>query len=238
MNDLAVKLINLTKIYQVHHEKPTLIENLFGRGGKEMFIALDNINLEIKKGEKVGIVGCNGSGKTTLLKIISGITTPTRGKVKTWGKLVSLINLNAGFHPELTGQENVYLNGLLMGMSRGETKSKFEEIEAFADIGSFINAPMYTYSEGMKLRLGFSVAVATNPEILVLDEGIGVGDETFRKKSVKKINEMLKSGKTIIVVSHWLDYVKRNCSRIIWLEDKGIKRDGDLSVLEAYKRST
>ena len=140
-NNLAVKLVNISKIYQLHHEKPTLVENIFRKNSREKFVALNNVNLEIKKGEKVGIIGPNGSGKTTLLKIISGIATPNQGKVQTWGKLVSLIDLSAGFHPELTGIENVYQNAMLLGMNRMETKNKLREIADFADIGGFLMHP-------------------------------------------------------------------------------------------------
>lgn len=226
MNDLAIKLTNLTKTYQLHHEKPTLVENIFGRSKRELFTALNGVNLEIKKGEKVGIIGPNGSGKTTLLKLISGITTPTKGSVKIWGKVVSLIDLSAGFHPELTGQENIFLNALLVGMGKEEVKSKYDEIVRFADIGGFIDAPLFTYSSGMRLRLGFSIAVAADPDILILDEGIAVGDEDFQKKSSAKIEEFFRQKKTVIVVSHWLDYLKKHCRRIIVMDNGKITNDG------------
>jgi len=226
MNDLAIKLTNLTKTYQLHHEKPTLVENIFGKSKRELFTALDGINLEIKKGEKVGIIGPNGSGKTTLLKLISGIATPTKGFVKTWGKVVSLIDLSAGFHPELTGQENIFLNALLVGMGREEVRSKFEEIISFADIGNFIDAPLYTYSSGMQLRLGFSIAVAADPDILILDEGIAVGDEDFQKKSSAKIDEFFIQKKTILSVSHWMEYLRSHCSRVIRLNNGILVGDG------------
>jgi len=234
-NNLAVKLVNISKIYQLHHEKPTLVESIFRRGRREKFVALRDINLEIKKGEKIGIIGPNGSGKTTLLKIISGIATPNQGKVQTWGKLVSLIDLSAGFHPELTGIENVYQNAMLLGMNRKETKNKLEEIADFADIGGFFDAPMYTYSDGMKLRLGFSVAIAADPDVLILDEGVAVGDENFQKKSSDKIEEFFKQRKTIIVVSHWLAYMRRNCKRIIWMDEGKILKDGDLGLTKIYE---
>jgi ABC-type polysaccharide/polyol phosphate transport system ATPase subunit len=236
-NNLAVKLINLSKTYQLHHEKPTLMENIFRRNGKEMFTALKEINLEIKRGEKVGIIGSNGSGKTTLLKIISGISTPTKGSIKTWGKLVSLIDLSAGFHPELTGRENIFLNSLLVGMGREEVRKKYNEIVEFADIGDFIDAPLYTYSSGMNLRLGFSIAVAADPDILILDEGLGVGDRDFQKKSANKIEDFFKQKKTIILVSHWLEYLNDHCQRIVWLENGKIKMDGNLKILDKYKRN-
>jgi ABC-type polysaccharide/polyol phosphate transport system ATPase subunit len=236
-NNLAVKLVNISKIYQLHHEKPTLIENIFRKNSREKFVALNNVNLEIEKGDKVGIIGPNGSGKTTLLKIISGIATPNQGKVQTWGKLVSLIDLSAGFHPELTGIENVYQNAMLLGMNRMETKNKLREIADFADIGGFFDAPMYTYSDGMKLRLGFSVAIAAEPDVLILDEGVAVGDENFQKKSSDKIEEFFKQRKTVIVVSHWLAYVGKNCQRVIWMEDSKIKMIGGADrVIRMYQR--
>jgi ABC-2 type transport system ATP-binding protein/lipopolysaccharide transport system ATP-binding protein len=219
MNELAIKLSNITKIYQLHHEKPTLVENIFKKNKKEVFTALSGVNLEIKKGEKVGIIGPNGSGKTTLLKLISGITTPTKGLVKTWGKVVSLIDLSAGFHPDLTGQENIFLNALLVGMDKEEVKSKFKEIVEFADIGGFIDAPLYTYSSGMKLRLGFSISIAANPDILILDEGIAVGDEDFQKKSSEKIEEFFKQKKTILLVSHWMEYLQNHCQKVLLVEN-------------------
>lgn len=234
---LAIKLVNLTKTYQLHHEKPTLVENIFRRSKKELFTALKGVNLEIKKGEKVGIIGPNGSGKTTLLKLISGISTPTKGSVKTWGKLVSLIDLSAGFHPELTGQENIFLNAMLVGMGREEVRSKYSEIVKFADIDGFIDSPLYTYSSGMKLRLGFSIAVAADPDILILDEGISVGDEDFQMKSSKKIDDFYKQRKTILLVSHWMDYLKSHCERVVWIDKGKVKVDGGVEVIKEYCQS-
>ncbi len=225
MNNFAVKLTNVSKKYTLHHEKPTLMENILHRGYNEEFWALKGINLEIKKGERVGILGPNGSGKTTLLEIIAGITTPTEGRVSTVDKLVSLIELEAGFHPDLTGEENIFLNGLLLGMSKDEIRSKLKKIISFADIGQFIDAPMYTFSEGMKLRLGFSVVVHTSPETLVLDEILTIGDRNFRQKSFKKIQEFFSAGKTIIIVSHNLEFLRSSCKRVVWLERGRIKLD-------------
>jgi ABC-type polysaccharide/polyol phosphate transport system ATPase subunit len=234
----AIKLVGLSKVYRLHHEKPTLVENIFKRSKKESFVALEDINLEIMKGEKVGIIGPNGSGKTTLLKLISGISTPTSGTVKTFGKLVSLIDLGAGFHPELTGRENVFLNAMLVGMDREEIKKKYKEIVDFADIGNFIDAPLYTYSSGMQLRLGFSIAVASDPDILILDEGIAVGDENFQKKSTKKIEDFFKQRKTIISVSHWLEYLEKHCSRVMRMEKGAIVDDGKAKeVISRYVKA-
>src|SRR3989344_3026271 len=214
----AVSLINVSKKYIIHHEKPTLVEHLI-KGKKEEFWALKNINLTIKKGEKVGIIGPNGSGKTTLLKIISGITSPTFGKVKTYGNVVSLIDLEAGFHPDLTGYQNIFLNGMILGMKKKEIDEKLKNIIIFADIGRYIDVPLYTYSEGMKLRLGFSIAVHIDPDLLILDESLSAGDANFQKKSYSKIIEFIKKNKTIIVVSHWLNYIKDNCEKVYFMKE-------------------
>lgn len=223
--EIAIQLRQVTKRYILHHEKPTFAEQVLYRKNKEIFTALDAIDLTIYKGQKVGIVGPNGSGKTTLLKLISGITTPTHGQILTQGKVVSLIDLEAGFHPDLTGEENIFLNGLVIGMGKEEIKSRFSEIVAFADIGGFIDAPLYTYSEGMKLRLGFSIAVHANPDILILDEGITAGDSSFQKKSGQKIEEFFAQKKTILVVTHWLDFIRQHCNRIITMEQATIISD-------------
>lgn len=231
---IAIKISNLKKKYVVRHEKPTFIEQIFNRSKKKEFEALKGIDLTIYKGERVGLVGTNGSGKTTLLKIISGIATPTSGKVKTQGKIVSLIELTAGFHPDLTGEENIYLNGIVIGMSREEIKKKYNEIVEFADIGDFIDSPLYTYSDGMKLRLGFSIAIHASPDILVVDEGITVGDKQFQLKSGDKLEEMFRENKTIIVVTHFAGYLEAHCDRIIWINRGKIHEDGGLDVIENY----
>lgn len=232
----VIELSHVTKSYVLHHEKPTFIEQIMKRGKTELFTALDDVSLRIYKGQKVGIIGVNGAGKTTLLKIISGITTPTNGTVKTKGRVISLIELDAGFHPELTGEENIFLNGLIIGMSRCEIEEKFKQIVSFADISEFIDTPLYTYSSGMKLRLGFSIAVHANPDILILDEGIIVGDLDFQQKSSNKINEFFKQKKTILIVSHWLEYLQKEVDRIIYIADHKIKMDGEAeSVLSFYR---
>jgi teichoic acid transport system ATP-binding protein len=233
--NLAVKMENVVKNYRLFHEKATLIENILGKSKKEKFAALKGISLTIRRGEKVGIIGSNGSGKTTLLKIIAGITTLNSGELLTEGKIVSLIDLSAGFHPELTGEENIYINALLVGMDRNEMKSKIKEIIKYADIGKFIDAPLYTYSSGMKLRLGFAIAVASDPDIIILDEEVSAGDEDFQRKSMKKIDEFVREGKTLLVVSHWMDFLKKHCERIIWLEKGKVVADGGMRVLNKYQ---
>lgn len=223
-NNIAIQLTNVSKKYEIHHEKPTLVEK-FVKGKNEIFWALQDINLTIKKGEAVGIIGPNGAGKTTLLKIISRITTPTTGEVKTHGRVVSLIDLEAGFHQDLTGLQNIFLNGMLLGLTKKEIDGKLLSIIEFADIRQFIDAPLFTYSEGMKLRLGYAIAVSSNPDILIFDEGISAGDENFRKKSLAKTQGFFKQGKTIIIASHWMEFIQQNCKRIIEFEGGKVKTD-------------
>jgi ABC-type polysaccharide/polyol phosphate transport system ATPase subunit len=212
------------------------VGTLFNLESKEKFQALKDISFEIFKGEKVGIIGPNGSGKTTILKLVAGIATPTTGKISTKGRVVSLIELEAGFHPELTGEENIYLNGLIVGMTRAEIDKKYQKIIEFSGLKKFVDSPLYTYSSGMSLRLGFSIAVHSDPDILLLDEAIAVGDEEFRKKSLEKINEFFKQGKTIVSVSHWLDYLRANCTRIIWMENGKMVEDGGVEIIKLYEK--
>ncbi len=214
----AVRLTTVSKKYILHHEKPTLAESLFRK--KEEFWALRNIDLKICKGEKLGIIGPNGAGKSTLLKIVTGITTPTRGKVEVNGRIASLIDLEAGFHPDLTGEENIYINGLLLGMTRSEIEKNLKKIIRFSGIGKFIDSPLHTYSSGMKLRLGFSIAVHSNPDVLIIDEVISAGDEEFKKKSFSKMQEFFRAKKTVLFVSHHLRTVSKLCPKTLWI-DKG-----------------
>ena len=232
----AVVLDHISKDYIIHHEKPTLVERIL-KGKNEKFRALKNVNLKIKKGDVLGIVGPNGSGKSTLLKIISGITSPTRGRVTTCGNIRSLIDLEAGFHPDLTGLQNIYVNSLLLGLSKPHIDSMLKNIISFADIGNFMDAPLFTYSEGMKLRLGFSIMAFSNPDILLLDESFLVGDETFQKRAADKIMEFKNDGVAIIIVSHWLDFIKANCQRVVIMNKGSIKAVGGLSLIDKYKRS-
>lgn len=231
---IAVKVVNVEKVYTFKSEKPTFIETMFNKKVTSKHTALKDINLTIKQGEKVGIIGSNGAGKTTLLKIIVGIATPKKGSVEVNGRVVSLINLMAGFHPEMSGYENIKINGLLIGMKAEEIRRKTKKIIRFADIGKFVYAPLHTYSTGMKLRLGFSIAVHSDPDIMVLDEGLSAGDEKFQKKAGKVIKEMFKKDKTIIVVSHWLEFLSKNCNRIIWMDNGKIIADGNKKIIKDY----
>jgi ABC-2 type transport system ATP-binding protein len=213
-SDYAISLKKVSKEYTIHHEKPTLVERFF-KGRDEKFLALNNINLKIRSGETVGIIGDNGSGKTTLLKIIAGVTSPTKGDVSTHGKVVSLIDLEAGFYPDLTGIQNIYLNAMFLGLTKKEVDKKLDSIIAFAGVRQFIDAPFFTYSQGMKLRLGFSAAIHSDPDILLLDENFSVGDDKFKKKCIDTIKKFKKQKKTILIVSQWKLFVKQNCRRII-----------------------
>jgi ABC-type polysaccharide/polyol phosphate transport system ATPase subunit len=236
-NNIAIRLSNVSKKYLVHHEKPTLAERIL-HGKNEEFWALRHLNIEVKNGERIGLIGSNGSGKTTLLKIIAGISSPTEGKVTIHGKVVSLIDLQAGFHPDLTGLQNIYLNGSILGMSKKEIDYKLKDIVDFADIGKFIDTQIFTYSSGMLLRLGFSVAIHTNPDILILDENISVGDQEFRNKSFEKIKELFKAKKTVIIASHDLDLINKYCDKIFWLEKGKIhKNDRTKPVITSYLQS-
>lgn len=213
-NSIAIRLTKISKRYTIHHEKPTLVERLTN-GKDEEFWALNDINLTIKKGERVGIIGPNGSGKTTLLKVIAGITTPTSGTVETHGRAVSLIGLEAGFEPDLSGIENIYLCGMLLGMKKVEIEKKIDSIIDFADIKQFIDAPMFTYSEGLKLRLGFAVAIHADSDIFLVDELIMVGDGDFRIKSLQALKNMKK---TVVFASHDFHLVHHLSHQTLFME--------------------
>lgn len=237
-NKLAVKLKEISKQYLVYHQKPTFVESILNIERKEKFWALNNITLNIKKGQKLGIIGDNGSGKTTLLKIISGITTPTMGEVHTWGRLVSLIDLNAGFHPELTGEENIFLNGLLLGMDRNEVEKNLKSIISFSGIGPFIDAPFYTYSMGMRLRLGFSICVHSNADIYLFDEGIYTGDHKFQKKIRMRLKKLFKEGDiTLLVASHVEEFIRYYCETCAWIDHGRIVDIGETEdIINKYRK--
>ncbi len=236
MNDnVAVKLANISKKYTVFHQKPSLIGNMLGRQQSEDFWALKDINLTIRKGDRIGIIGPNGAGKTTLLKIIAGITKPTSGIVKTNGTVVALIDLEAGFHPDLTGEENIVMNGLLVGMSRSEVNAKKQQIIKFADIGNFVNTPFHTYSAGMKFRLAFAVAVASECEVLIMDEVFVAGDIEFQEKSTNRLNRFFKKNITTIICSHIPFYVWQNANTFFTLK-KGVIRSIRKDKIETLRQ--
>jgi lipopolysaccharide transport system ATP-binding protein len=201
----------------------------------EEFWALKNVNFEIKRGEVVGIIGRNGAGKSTLLKILSRITEPTEGRVTINGRVASLLEVGTGFHPELTGRENIYLNGAILGMTRAEIRRKFDEIVAFAEVEKFLDTPVKRYSSGMYVRLAFAVAAHLEPEILVVDEVLAVGDATFQKKCLGKIQEVAGQGRTVLFVSHNMAAVQALCGRGFLLQGGCLSVDGDIArVVSAY----
>ena len=205
---------------------------------REEFWALRDVNLEIKPGEVVGIIGRNGAGKSTLLKILSRITDPTRGRIRIRGRVASLLEVGTGFHQELTGRENIFLNGAILGMSRVEIRQKFDEIVAFSGVEKFIDTPVKRYSSGMYVRLAFAVAAHLEPEILIVDEVLAVGDAEFQKKCLDKMDEAGNTGRTILFVSHNMQAITRLCSRCILLENGRVRMDGPSSrVASAYLTS-
>lgn len=208
------------------------------RKSREEFWALRNVNLEIKKGEVVGIIGRNGAGKSTLLKILSRITDPTRGRVRMQGRVSSLLEVGTGFHAELTGRENIFLNGAILGMSRAEIIRKFDEIVSFSGVEKFLDTPVKRYSSGMYVRLAFSVAAHLEPEILIVDEVLAVGDSEFQKKCLDKMDDVGHAGRTVLFVSHNMQAITRLCSRCIFLEEGQVRMDGaPLRVTNAYLKS-
>ncbi len=234
----AIKITNVSKLFFKQEQKTfkEFLPALFtGKKTREWFWALQDINLEIKRGETVGIMGPNGSGKSTLLKLIAGVSEPSQGTISTIGRLAPLIELGAGFHPELTGRENVFLNGIILGMSKAEVATKFKTIINFAELWDFIDSPVKHYSTGMYLRLAFSVAIHTDPDIILLDEIMAVGDEQFQKKCFAKLNSLKQAGKTIIYVSHNIQSVLDFCDRGLYLERGQIKAEGNIkSVVHDY----
>ena len=197
------------------------------KGSKEDFWALKNISFEVNEGDRVGIIGRNGAGKSTLLKILSRITEPTEGIITLRGKVASLLEIGTGFHPELTGTENIYFNGSILGMTRNEIKRKFDEIVAFAEVEQFLNTPLKRYSSGMYLRLAFAVAAHLDPEILIIDEVLAVGDAAFQKKCLKKMDDISKQGKTILFVSHNISTISSLCDSVIFIKDGRLVKQGD-----------
>lgn len=202
------------------------------------FSALNNINLQVMQGETVGVVGRNGAGKSTLLKVISRVLIPTEGRVRLKGRVSPLLELGGGFHPELTGMENIFLNGTLLGHNREEIETHLGEIIEFAELGDFINSPIRTYSSGMVARLGFSISTTWTPDILIIDEVLSVGDENFRNKSAMRMAQFRENGTATLLVSHNLKSIEALCTRAVWLEHGEIKAEGGVSdIVQAYRQS-
>ena len=227
----AIEVRNMYKQFKVQYDKANTLKDkiLFWNreNHKEIDKVLNNINLNIKKGESVALIGTNGSGKSTLLKLMTKIIFPTSGTIETNGKLTSLLELGAGFHPDFTGRENIYFNASIFGLTRKEIDDRINEIIEFSELGEFIDNPIRTYSSGMYMRLAFSVAINVDAEILLIDEILAVGDQHFQEKCFAKLKELRDSGKTIVIVSHSLDTVKKLCRRAVWIYKGEIRLNGD-----------
>ena len=226
----AIRFENVSKCFITYHERPRsfqeLLVNLFRNGEREELWALRDVSFTVERGETLGLIGQNGSGKSTALKLISGILQPTSGRVEVEGRLSALIELGAGFHPDLTGRENIFLNGSLLGLSRKEMQARFDEIVEFSELGRFIDMPLKHYSSGMQMRLGFAIATCVDPDVLLVDEVLAVGDEGFQRKCLARINGFRGTDKAIVFVSHDLGAVRELCDRVIWLEDGRVMADG------------
>ncbi|AUZ35277.1 ABC transporter ATP-binding protein [Arthrobacter sp. PGP41] len=238
----AIEVSNISKQFVLRHTrsiKEAVVWLAKGRKGdlSEKFHALKDVTIEVKAGETVALLGLNGSGKSTLLKHISGVMLPDTGSVRTRGRVAGLIEVGAGFHPDLSGRDNVFLNGAILGMTEQQVKERFDDIVEFSEIGQFIDTEVKFYSSGMYLRLAFSVAVHTDPEVFLIDEILAVGDEPFQRKCIDKIQELARDGKTLVVVSHDLDLVSRICERGILLEHGNVKFDGSIHDAVAMLRA-
>jgi len=234
LQDVSLRyLISYDRILSI---KEFIISLLKRKVKYEEFWALKGITFEIKKGEVIGIIGHNGAGKSTLLKVISGILKPTTGTVKISGSIVPLLELGSGFDMNLTGRENIFLNGAILGYSKDFLNEKYDEIVEFSELGKFIDMPIRNYSSGMLSRLAFSIATVVNPEILIVDEILAVGDEDFQRKSRARMMELMSGGTTVLFVSHGLEQIREICNRVIWLEHGEIKAIGETqTVCDMYQ---
>ncbi len=238
-----IKANHISVSYRMSHDriqsiKEYLVALIKRKIAYEEFHALNDVSFEIKKGEVVGIVGNNGAGKSTLLKVISGILCPTKGNVELSGNVVPMLELGSGFDFDLTGRENVFLNGAILGYSESFLKSKYDEIVEFSELGEFIDIPVRNYSSGMVMRLAFSIASMVSPDILIVDEILAVGDAAFQEKSYARMMELMSHGTTVLLVSHNLDQIRGLCDRVIWLDHGHVVQIGNTqSVCDAYAAS-
>jgi ABC-type polysaccharide/polyol phosphate transport system ATPase subunit len=238
-----IKAENLWKSFPIQLDRPGFKEFIintpkFLKDNKNRFWALKGVSLSVRKGESLGVIGRNGAGKSTLLSLLLGVAQPTKGSIEVSGKRTPLLELGAGFHPDLTGVENIILNGVLLGHTEKEIRARMDEITAFSELGEFIKRPIRTYSSGMQIRLAFSIAIHTSPEVLLIDEILAVGDESFQKKSGKALLDFIKSGVTTVYVSHNMEAIKKICDRAIWLEQGEIRAEGEAGlVVEEYLKA-
>ena len=241
-NNVKIKVENVYKTFNVYLDKANSLKEkmlFWKRNNKETREVLKNINLEIKQGEAVALIGVNGSGKSTLLKLMTKIIYPNKGKVETYGKLTSLLELGAGFHPDFSGRENIYFNASIFGLTRKEIDKRLNQIIEFSELEQFIDNPVRTYSSGMFMRLAFAVAINVDAEILLVDEILSVGDQHFQEKCLNKMKELKEEGKTMVFVTHSLDSVRQLCNRAVWLHNGEIKQDGEPEeVIEEYLKET
>jgi len=240
----AIALHNVSKKFVLHRDRPRSFQELMlqvvgrnRRQSREEFWALRDLNLQVEQGETLGVIGSNGAGKSTLFKLINRILQPTSGEVVVNGRLTALLELGAGFHPDLTGRENVFLNGSILGLTAKEMRQRLDDIITFAELERFIDVPLRHYSSGMQVRLGFAVATSLDPDIMLIDEVLAVGDEAFQKKCLERIDHFRQRGKTILFVSHDLESVKRLCSRVLWLDAGLPAGDGPaVEIVERYRQ--
>lgn len=211
--------------------KEYLVQKVQGKLKYEEFWALKNVSFDVQKGEVLGIIGHNGAGKSTLLKVISGILKPTEGTLEVRGNIVPMLELGSGFDTDLTGRENIFLNGSILGYSEQYLKDKYDEIVAFSELGKFIDIPIRNYSSGMLMRLAFSIATVVQPEILIVDEILAVGDADFQAKSKKRMKELMNGGATVLFVSHNIEQIREMCSRVLWLEHGEMKMIGETNTV-------
>jgi lipopolysaccharide transport system ATP-binding protein len=237
-DDIAIRASGLGKTYQIYDRPIDRLKQGLWRGKKQFFRefhALSNVSLEVRRGESIGIIGRNGSGKSTLLQMIAGTLNPSSGSVEVSGRLAALLELGSGFNPEFTGRENVFMNGVILGLSHNEMQERFDEIATFAGIGDFMDQPTKTYSSGMVVRLAFAVSVCVEPEILIVDEALAVGDMAFQFKCMERLDQLTKSGTTLLFVSHDINAVKAFCSRALYLANGQVRGEGSASdMVELY----
>lgn len=234
----AIQLIDITKVFDMVREKQTSLKSAilsFKRTPPQKLLAIKNLNLTIAHGETVAIIGKNGSGKSTLLRIIGRVYKPTGGSVEVDGRMSTMLDLGAGFHPDLTGRENIFFNAAVMGLSTAQIRDKIDRIIDFSELNEFIDTPIKTYSAGMLMRLGFAIAVETDPDILLIDEVLAVGDAAFQEKCYDRIDSFKAAGRTIVFVTHDLDAARSVASRTIWFDKGEVRADGETrEVIDAY----
>ena len=235
----AIEVKNMTKSFKLYSDKPNTMKERLVRGWKknnnEIHTVLKNINIDIEKGDTVALIGVNGSGKSTLLKLMTKIIYPNKGTVETRGKLTSLLELGAGFHPDFTGRENIYFNAAIFGLTKQEIDKRINDIIEFSELGDFIDSPIRTYSSGMYMRLAFAVAINVDADILLIDEILAVGDQHFQDKCFAKLEELAKSDMTIVIVAHGMAALKKLCTRGIWINKGEVAMDGPFEeVSDAY----